>query len=153
MAEVHARLARQQPMAVLGAQEFIAQGVSESSSEEYYYYHQQQAQNQLIQDQYYHQQQEVLLPEDDGVQEHDDIYYQRSSAPIVMESAPFTGKGAGQDDGHSSRSSSRSSNYGQGDFEGAPAVAGGGEMVVDGVVVAKRPRGLSFMRKLSLKKK
>lgn len=152
--EFHGHLARQQPMAVLGYQEFIAQGVTESSSEEYYFYHQQQVQNQLVQDQYCHQQQEVLLPEDDGVQGRDGIYYLPSSAPIIMESVPFTGKGAGQDDdGHSSRSSSRSSNHGQGDLEGATAVAGGGEMMVEGAVVTKRSRGLSFMRKLSLKKK
>ncbi|KAG0287362.1 hypothetical protein BGZ96_008690 [Linnemannia gamsii] len=152
--EFHEHLARQQPMAVLGHQEFIAQGVTESSSEEYYYYHQQQVQTQLTQDQYYHRQQEVLLPEDDGVQVHDDIYHLPSSAPIVMESVPFTGKGAGQgDDGHSSRSSSRTSSHGQSDFEGATAVAGGGEMMGEEAVVAKRSRGLSFIRKLSLKKK
>lgn len=145
MAEFHAHLTRQQPVPLVGSEEFVGQEVAES--EEYYYYHQQQ---QLVQGQYYHQQQEVLLQED-GVQDHDDVYYLPSSAPIVMESAPFTEKG-GQDDGQSSRSSSRSSNHGQGDFEGS-AVISGGEVMVDGTVVTKRPRGLSFMRKLSLKKK
>ncbi|KAK3805974.1 MAG: hypothetical protein JOS17DRAFT_612524 [Linnemannia elongata] len=142
LADFHAR---QQPVPLVGSEEFVGQGVTES--EEYYFYHHQQ---QLIQGQHYHHQQEVLLPED-GVQDHDDVLYLPSSAPIVMESVPFTEKG-GQDDGQSSRSSSRSGNYGQGDFEGSTVVSGD-EIMVDGTVVRKRPRGLSFMRKLSLKKK
>lgn len=145
MADFHAHLARQQPMPLVGSEEFIDQAVAES--EEYYYYHQQQ---QLTQEQYYHQQQEVLLPEG-GAQDHGDVYYLQSSAPIVLESVPFTEK-VGQGDDQSSRSSSRSSNLGQGDLDGS-AVVSGSEMMVDGTVVTKRPRGLSFMRKLSLKKK
>ncbi|KAF8947665.1 hypothetical protein BGZ47_008298 [Haplosporangium gracile] len=147
MAEFHAHLARQQPVPLVGSEEFV--GRQDTDSEEYYYYHHQQP---LTHEQYCHQQQqEVLLPED-GVQDHEDIYYLPSSAPVAMESDPLTEKD-GQDDDQSSRSSSRTSNHGQSDFEGAPVVGGGEPVVVDGAVVAKRPRGLSFMHKLSLKKK
>ncbi|KAG9063892.1 hypothetical protein KI688_004006 [Linnemannia hyalina] len=139
MTDFHAHLTRQQPVPLVGSEEFVGQGVTES--EEYYYYHHHQQ---------YHRQQEVLLPEDEA-QDHDGVNYLPSSAPIVMESVPFTKKG-GQDDGQSSRSSSRSSNHGQADFEGSTVVSGR-EMIVDGTVVTKRPSGLSFIRKLSLKKK
>ncbi|KAF9150187.1 hypothetical protein BG015_008009 [Linnemannia schmuckeri] len=144
-AEFHAHLARQQPVPLVGSEEFVGQ--QGTDSEEYHYYYHQQP---LVQQQYYPQQQEVLLPED-GVQDHEDIYYLPSSAPVAMESVPLTEKG-GQDDDQSSRSSSGTSNRGQGDFEGAPVVGGAEPAVVDAAVVTKRPRGLSFMRKLSLKK-
>ncbi|KAF9905468.1 hypothetical protein EC991_001635 [Linnemannia zychae] len=156
VSEFHAHMARQQQTGAIAvaAEDFVGHtvGVVETP-EEYYYYHQQQVQQQLIQEQYYHQQQEVLLPED-GIQDHDDIYYLPSSTPVVgIEAAMFGDKG--HDGGRTSpssdnsRSSSRSSDRGQGDFEGV------GEVLVDGVGAggAKRPRGLSFIRKLSLKKK
>ncbi|KAF9125226.1 hypothetical protein BGW39_007549 [Mortierella sp. 14UC] len=154
--EVHAHLAHQQQSEVfaVATEDFVGHGVGVvETSEEYYYHQQQQVQQQLIQEQYYHQQQEVLLPEN-GVQDHDDIYHLPSSAPVVgIETVMLVDKG--QDDGHlspssdNSRSSSRSSNHGQGDLEGA------GEVVVDrtGAGGAKRARGMSFIRKLSLKMK
>ncbi|KAG0376980.1 hypothetical protein BGX24_006913 [Mortierella sp. AD032] len=161
VAELHAHLSRQQQhqqpgVFAVASEEFVTHGVCVvETSEEYYYYHQQQVQEQMIQEQYYHQQQEVLLPED-GVKDHDDIYYLPSSTPVVGIEAAMVGD-KGQDDGclslssDNSRSSSRSSNHGQADFEGA------GGVMVDGTGAgagsAKRPRGLSFIRKLSLKKK
>ncbi|KAG0215973.1 hypothetical protein BGX33_000671 [Mortierella sp. NVP41] len=152
VAEFQAHLVRQS--IYVATEDFAGQAVE--SPEEYYYHHQQHH----FQERYYHQQQEVLLPED-GIQDHDAIYYLPSSAPTggVIESAAF-GENGQQDDGQfshtssTSRSSSRSSQYGQSDQEGtnAPAVVG---VVngVDGAAATKRPKGLSFIRKLSLKKK
>jgi hypothetical protein len=141
-------LARQQQSGVLTAttENFLGHSVGAiQTPKEHVHYYQQQV-----------QQQEILLTED-GAQDYDSIHSIPSPTPVVSIKTAMIGNKSYDDSrlscsSDNSRCSSRSSSYGRGDFEGA----GADEIIAvngTGAGGAKRPRGLNFIRKLSLKKK